>query len=94
MELFKQPMCIMPEPLDADRLRSLLRCLRAHAVPDGIALPVVMRMAGCRVMSFVKETGISHQYLNAVLTGQRPPSERMRAALGERLGFDPWSDQT
>lgn len=92
MEQFKQPMHI-PEPLDADRLCSLLRCLRAHAVPDAIALPVVMRMAGCRVMSFVKEAGISHQYLNAVLTGQRPPSGRVRTALSERLGFDPWGEQ-
>lgn len=78
---------------ESQRLRSLLECLRAHAVPLQLAVPLLMRMRGDQYSAtgFTQWQGISRQYLTMLLHGIRPPNPAIRAALTLYVGVDPFA---
>lgn len=69
----------------------ILRFLAQHNIGPEIAVPMLFRARGLSLQRTAEAAGYSRNTLYAALCGTRTASPRLRTAIAERLGVDPWS---
>lgn len=80
----------LPRPEIQD-LPGLWDDLRRHRVPQRLAIPFLLRLAGSSVAAVARGAGTHRTWVHMALANEGPPPLQIHRPLVSRLGFDPWA---
>lgn len=83
----------LPRPEVAD-LPGLWAELRRHGVPQRLAIPFLLRLAGSSVADVARGAGTHRTWVHTALAVDGAPPLQIHRPLVKRLGFDPWATRT
>jgi hypothetical protein len=76
--------------LKTNDARNLLLQLRDLNVPLTLSVPFLIRARGRGIQEVAAEAGCHRTLLRMALEGRRTPPPRLREALRQLIGTDPW----